>query len=152
MTPIGSNENSLGFTQQWIDLGIVTPESIAWDATQIDEGDDPNPEHYRWRAFETFMKDHARLDPGLASELFQLGESDPDFSMGGSMMALIVRHPDCPDFLLSLAIKSDCDHLRRIAAIRLTKKTEEAEQVVAPNRSLPPTLNSTSSVRGSEDF
>jgi hypothetical protein len=29
---------------------------------------------------------------------------------------------------------------------------QEAEQDVAPNRSLPPTLNSTSSVRGSEDF
>ncbi len=28
---------------------------------------------------------------------------------------------------------------------------QEAQQVVAPNRSLPPTLNSTSSVRGSED-
>jgi hypothetical protein len=28
----------------------------------------------------------------------------------------------------------------------------QGEQVVAPNRSLPPTLNPTSSVRGSEDF
>jgi hypothetical protein len=28
----------------------------------------------------------------------------------------------------------------------------QSEQAVAPNRSLPPTLNSTSSVRGSEDF
>jgi hypothetical protein len=32
------------------------------------------------------------------------------------------------------------------------KSNEEAEQCVAPNRSLPPTLNSTSSVRGSEDL
>jgi len=30
--------------------------------------------------------------------------------------------------------------------------TQQAEQGVAPNRSLPPTLKSTSSVRGSEDF
>lgn len=30
-------------------------------------------------------------------------------------------------------------------------RTQEAEQAVAPNRSLPPSLNSTSSVRGSED-
>ncbi len=34
----------------------------------------------------------------------------------------------------------------------LSQEKEEAEQGVAPNRSLPPTLNSTSSVRGSEDF
>lgn len=33
----------------------------------------------------------------------------------------------------------------------LSIDNEEAEQVVAPNRSLVPTLNSTSSVRGSED-
>ena len=31
------------------------------------------------------------------------------------------------------------------------KEQKDAQQVVAPNRSLPPTLNSTSSVRGSED-
>ena len=38
------------------------------------------------------------------------------------------------------------------SAILLLKRFQEAEQVVAPNRSLAPTLNSTSSVRGSEDF
>jgi hypothetical protein len=31
------------------------------------------------------------------------------------------------------------------------RETNNSEQAVAPNRSLPPTLNSTSSVRGSED-
>ena len=97
------------------------------------------------------MKDQARLDPDLAINLFRLGESDPDVSMGGSMMAQIVRHPECPDSLLGLAAESDHDHLRKIALIRLAQNTEEAEQVVAPNRSLPPSQSSTSSVRGSED-
>jgi hypothetical protein len=151
MTTLGSKEHSLGFTQQWIDLGIVTPESIAWDTTQINEGEDPHYEHYRWRAFARFIKDQARLDPDLAIGLCRLGESDPDVSMGGSMMAQIVRHPECPDSLLRLAADSDQDHLRKIALIRITQNTEEAEKVVAPNRSLPPTLNSTSSVRGPED-
>lgn len=32
-----------------------------------------------------------------------------------------------------------------------TKKNQSGEHVVAPNRSLPPTLNSTSPIRGSED-
>jgi len=32
------------------------------------------------------------------------------------------------------------------------EELDQAEQTVAPNRSLPPTLNTTSSVRGSEDF
>lgn len=39
-----------------------------------------------------------------------------------------------------------------IETIAANLRNEEAEQVVAPNRSLPPSLNSTSSVRGSEDF
>jgi hypothetical protein len=42
-----------------------------------------------------------------------------------------------------------------VAAIFLVRRpwnVTQAEQGVAPNRSLPPTLNSTSSVRGSEDF
>ncbi len=38
------------------------------------------------------------------------------------------------------------------AGARPSDGTNQAEQVVAPNRSLPPSLNSTSSVRGSEDF
>ncbi len=150
MTTLGSNEHALGLTQQWIDLGIVTPESIAWDTTQIDEGEDPQPEHYRWRAFERFMKDQTRLDPDLAINLFRLGESDPDVSMGGSMMAQIVRHPECPDLLLRLAAESDHDHLRTIAVILLAQNTEEAEQVVAPNRSLAAVPKSAISVRGSE--
>jgi hypothetical protein len=131
MTTPGSNEYSLGFTQQWIDLGIVTPESIAWDRAQMSEGDDPHPEHYRWRAFERFMKDQAPLKPELAFDLFRLGESDPDLSMGGSMLANIVRHPECPEKLLRIASKSDRDHLRRIATILLAKKTEEAEQAAS---------------------
>ena len=32
------------------------------------------------------------------------------------------------------------------------EEMKNAQQIVAPNRSLPPTLNPTSSVRGSEDF
>jgi len=39
--------------------------------------------------------------------------------MGGSMMAAILRHRDCPVDLLQLALDSGASHLRRIAAQRL---------------------------------
>lgn len=126
--PNPDKESPLGLSPQWIDLGIVTRESIAWDTKQLRESDDPHPEHYRWRAFERFMKDQAHLNPNLANELYRLGDSDSDYSMGGSIMAQVLRHPECPDSLMRVTMSSDRSHLKKIAEIRLKSHKEEAEQ------------------------
>jgi hypothetical protein len=58
--------NALAFSDDWFNLGIVTPERIDQFALELLSGDDPNPEHYRWRAFSDFLKANRPLSHELA--------------------------------------------------------------------------------------
>lgn len=72
----------LGYTSQWIDLGIVSHADIRRDEQECRAGDDPHAEHYRWRAFSRFLSAQPTLSPILAQHLYSLGATDPDISMG----------------------------------------------------------------------
>src|SRR5678815_3765151 len=109
----------LDYTPDWIALGIVTAADIHGDQQACATGDDPYPEHYRWRAFSRFFAGQQSLSSSLAHQLYTLGASDADYTMGGSIMAQVLRHRDCPIDLLQSALTSDQAHLRRIAAQRL---------------------------------
>jgi hypothetical protein len=116
----------LDYTPRWIALGIVTDADIRRDAHSAATGDDPNPEHYRWRAFSRFLDAQQTLAPSLARELYALGKADADFTMGGSMMGAILRRADCPSDLLHSALESEQAHLRRIAVRRLNPDAQGA--------------------------
>jgi hypothetical protein len=52
----------LKFTQEWIDLGIITPEKLDEIRDKWLKSDDRNTEHYRWRAFLNFSESSPLLD------------------------------------------------------------------------------------------
>jgi hypothetical protein len=112
----------LGYTSAWMALGVVSTADIARDEQEYAVGDDPHPEHYRWRAFSRFLAAQESLSPHLVQQLYELGSADPDSSMGGSMMAAVLRHRDCPTDLLHAALTSPRPRLRRIAMQRLQPK------------------------------
>lgn len=117
---VPSDENlPLEYTPQWIELGIVSAADIRSDEREARIGDDPHAEHYRWRAFSRFFAEQRTLLPSLALQLYALGAADADFSMGASIMAAVLRHPDCPNDILQSGLSSEHTHLRRIAAQRL---------------------------------
>jgi len=109
----------LEFSQEWIDLGIVSQATLKQIEAEWLTSDDRSPEHYRWRAFLRFMQLQISLDPIVARRLYQLGARDSDASMGGSMMAHVLRRKDCPEDLLRDAAVSDEKFLRKIALERL---------------------------------
>jgi hypothetical protein len=111
-----------GFTVQWFALGIVSDASIDEMRVRWNTGDDPNPEHYRYGAFQEFLAARQPLLPDLSAALYELGAADPDWSMGGAMMADILRLPECPENVLDAALKSDRKHLVRIVERRRTKQ------------------------------
>jgi hypothetical protein len=86
----------LEFSQEWIDLGIITPAKLKQLEAIWDIGEDVNTEHYRWGAFLDFIKSKALLDEKTANALYELGENDPEVAMGSSMMAHILRHKIAP--------------------------------------------------------
>ena len=109
----------LGYSGKWIALGIVSSADIQRDQQECAQSDDPYPEHYRWRAFSMFLAAHPTLSPETAHELYELGATEADYTAGGSMMAAVLRHPNCPSDLLRLGLTSGRPHLQRLAAQRL---------------------------------
>jgi hypothetical protein len=111
----------LEFSQEWIDLGIVSQAKLNQIEADWLTSDDKHSEHYRWRAFLDFMQLQVSLDPIVARRLYELGASDPDSAMGGSIMAHVLRRKDCPEDLLREAATSEEKFLRKIASERLAK-------------------------------
>src|SRR5947207_15528892 len=105
----------LEFSQEWIDLGIINPAKLNQLVGEWTSSDDRNTEHYRWRAFLDFVQSQNSLDEITARRLYNLGATDPDVSIGGAIMAHILRRKDCPQDLLRLAAASDKKFLQKIA-------------------------------------
>lgn len=103
----------LGFTPAWFALGVVNDSVLAQLRVRWDKGEDPNTEHYRYRAFCDFLAAHQPLTPELAMSLFELGAHDQDSGMGGAIMAHIVYLPECPQGVLDAAMMSGRKHLIR---------------------------------------
>lgn len=114
----------LEFSQEWVDLGIITPAKLDQLEAEWATGEDKNTEHYRWSAFLDFVKSKELLDEETAKALYSLGANDPDGAMGGSIMAHILRREDCPKDLLELAATSEEMFLRKIANEKLAAEGE----------------------------
>ena len=114
--------DELGFTRDWIDLGIITPDKLSEIEIEWAKGDDPNTEHFRWRAFRDFLSSRESFTDHELIKLYELGASDQDPIMGGSMMVDILHRKDCPTALLIRASTSQQKFLRRVACERLGKE------------------------------
>ncbi len=110
------------YTDEWSTLGLVSSAEIAEDVAELARGEDPSPEHYRWRRFVKFLKARAVIDAAMATSLYELGERDPDRPMGEAMMSTVLRRDDCPRELLEKAARSSSAFFKRLAAARLDGK------------------------------
>lgn len=79
-------------------------------------GEDPNTEHYRYRAYREYVASHSALSASMIEALYELGESDPDYCMGGAMMRHVLDLPGCPESVLDRALNSGRPHL--VKAVR----------------------------------
>jgi hypothetical protein len=111
----------LGFTSKWYALGIANQTFLHRARVKWDNGEDSHAEHYRYWAFQEFLRSNRPISPSLAMSLFDLGASDVDHSMGGSMMLDIVRLLECPEEVLAIAEASERPHLRKAVLQRRTK-------------------------------
>ena len=115
-------EPPFGFTEAWHRLGIVTPARLETLRAEWARGEDRDPEHYRWRAFLSFLAERRLLAPEVVAALYQLGAAENDRAMGEAMMHRVIELPECPANVLAEAVASGIRHLgqaveRRPAAI-----------------------------------
>ena len=118
MSEMGDTAKLLGFTTEWFALAIVNETVLEELRADWDKGEDPNTEHYRWRAFSEFLASHRPVNPDLAMAHCELGAADMDWGMGGAMMVAIVYLPECPAAVLSAAAASGRPHLLQAVARR----------------------------------
>lgn len=119
----------LGFSDEWVSLGVLSEDELAQLRAEFDTGRDPNTEHYRYRVFQGYLMRHRLLSEEMALALYELGASDPDYGMGGAMMADIVRMPACPESIIAKALVSDHKHLVRLAERKREVEPEIAEDM-----------------------
>ena len=112
----------LEFTQEWIDLGIITSEKLDELESEWRSSDDRNTEHYRWRVFRDFAQSNSTFRDDVLRRLYRLGANDADPVMGGSIMADILRRNDCPEDLWRQAIESGENFLRKIAERKIAAR------------------------------
>ncbi|HKQ05774.1 MAG TPA: hypothetical protein VJ464_11625 [Blastocatellia bacterium] len=110
------------FSKKWSELGIITPDVLKELEREYAKGEDPYPEHYRWRAFQSFMQRNANFDDNIAKALYKLGEDDLDSSLGGAIMVAILKRKDCPLDLLEEAAHSTKRFLAKTALQQLSKR------------------------------
>ena len=110
-----NNDNQFGFSEAWFSLNVVSAGKLAIMEEQFLTGDDKHLEHYRWQAFTDFVRTNRPLSHNQAVGLWQLGEMDKDISLGGAMMAELLRFEECQVALVELALASDRLHLVKIA-------------------------------------
>ena len=111
---------TLGYTEDWFALGLIDNAMLELQRIGWDSGFDRNPEHYRYLCFRQFLARHRPLTPEMALALFALGAADQDLSMGGSMMADIIRLPECDSRVLESAMATGSKHLVQLVERRRT--------------------------------
>ncbi len=105
----------LGFSDLWLVLGVVTEENLLLSAAEYEISNDKSSEHYRYGAFRWYLRQHCPLADSEAEAPYELGNTDPNYSMGGAMMADLVDLPECPPSVGAKALVSDRKHLVRKA-------------------------------------
>jgi len=70
--------NRLGFTEEWVDFGIVTEEYLLELYREILESEDKNAEHYRGWAFAEYLKSKSSLTNSEINNILRLKDAGPD--------------------------------------------------------------------------
>ncbi|WP_445359513.1 hypothetical protein [Microbulbifer sp. ANSA005] len=68
----------LGYTQEWIDRGVISEEFLALQYHEINNSEDQNAEHYRWGGFLNYIRGKSTLSDNEVENIFALEDRGPD--------------------------------------------------------------------------
>jgi hypothetical protein len=87
----------LHYDSRWLDYGFLSDEFWQNQYSRYQASNDKNTEHYRFEAFQTIFMNREVLDETTLNHYIELASADPDRSMGGSALALLLRWPGLTD-------------------------------------------------------
>lgn len=113
----------LEFNQNWLELEIIDSDKLNRLKFIWEQGEDKNPEHYRWRAFCEFLQTKEHLDEKVLRALYRLGEIDKDkYGVGVSIRIEILQRENCPKDLFARALEAEEKNLRNFAIRQLSRE------------------------------
>jgi hypothetical protein len=68
----------LGYTQEWLEFGVISKELVLQQYQAIQTAEDTNAEHYRWGGFLTYLRSKEALTDEEVDHIFQLSDHGPD--------------------------------------------------------------------------
>lgn len=68
----------LGYTPQWISLGIITKDYLLGQLEEINNSEDQNAEHYRCGGFRNYLDSKSKLSDFEIEAIFTLKDNGPD--------------------------------------------------------------------------
>jgi hypothetical protein len=85
------NLSVLGYTQRWLDHGILTEAQLQTQLTAFTGGEDPHTEHYRYQTLSSYIKSQYSMNDEDVSNLLELMVSDSDSTMASSAVILLLK-------------------------------------------------------------
>ncbi|MDQ3706356.1 MAG: hypothetical protein M3437_14300 [Chloroflexota bacterium] len=121
----------LGYSPMWLEYGLIDEELLRQQSNQFDASHDKHTEHYRYKAFQSFLDRRAILDDVSLDMYIHLAQLDEDPTMRQSALILLVRYPHLTETQLarlgkhpafaSLVVQRS---IRRIRALRKLPPTD----------------------------
>jgi len=75
---IDNAKQRLGYTDEWLQFGIVTNEYVLDQFEEIETSEDKNAEHYRAWAFGQYLERKGNLTDLEVENIFKLRDKGPD--------------------------------------------------------------------------
>ncbi|MFD0939534.1 hypothetical protein [Pedobacter boryungensis] len=88
----------LGYTNLWIDLGLLTKQVLNEQLKEFDKSDDKNTEHYRYETFRKFLTIKKILTDNELSNYIKVAKSDEDEIMANSAILDILTEIELTNF------------------------------------------------------
>lgn len=86
---IQSQLKILGYHQNWLDFGILTPEILTLQIANFHNGDDKNTEHFRYGCFMDFIRRNEQFSDVQIEHFITLAQQDDDNLMAGSALKML---------------------------------------------------------------
>ena len=87
----------LGYSQYWLDSGVLTIDSLEEQIIELDFGEDNNTEHYRCRTLTNYFNTQTSFDSIVLKQVLQILQNDSDKLMAGSAMVDLLRKSSLTD-------------------------------------------------------
>jgi hypothetical protein len=95
---------SLGYTQEWVDLGIIDEIDIQKQASAQNEIHDFNDEHMRYKSLVKFANSHD-INKEIINDIIKILDKDPDKSMVMGFYIYLINKELWSDEIFSIICK-----------------------------------------------